>query len=256
MDVLRIQTKVTIEGFLRMIFDSRVDIAKYNDTLSKLARHLEEPIIVTGSIATSWHLIKNGSPVRKSHLNDIDIVVEGLSSLRTSLSQDFLINHFHPRRGGGRILIQLVDEEHSLRIDVFTPTTRTLTNRLTDFAIGEGSCRIVSAEDLSAKLLTVIYPAAEGAPVEPKYVESFKLLSTIADRDILREVWREYRKENQTLDFDEASEAVQRSVTAHPGLLQASDYSQDVNKTCPWCYESEQFPLATRSKIYEVLGYL
>jgi hypothetical protein len=256
MGILRNQTKVTIEGFLIMILDSHIDIAKYNDTLRKLARHVEEPVVVTGSIATGWHLIKNGRPVRRIRLNDIDIVVEGVSSLRTSLSQDFLISHFHPRRGGGRILIQLVDEEHSLRIDVFTPSTRTLTRRLTDFVIGEVSCRIVSAEDLSAKLLTVIYPAAEGAPVEPKYVESFNLLSTIADRDILREVWREYRKENQTLNFDEAAEAVQRSVTAHPGLLQASDYSQDVIKTCPWCYESEQFPLASRSRIYKVLGYI
>ncbi len=244
------------DGFLQKIFRSSDDIAKCHGALSKLTRHLEEPVVVTGSIATSWHLIKNGRPEKKRHLNDIDIVVEGLFSLRASLSQDFLINHFHPRRGGGKILIQLVDEEYGARVDVFTPSTRTFTKRLTDFALGEVSCRIVSAEDLSAKLLTVIYSAADGEPIDPKYVESFHLLSTVADLDILREVWREYRKEGQPLDFDEAAAAVQRSITAHPGLLRASHYSQDVKQTCPWCSESEQFPLAPRSKIYGILGYV
>ncbi len=95
----------------------------------------------------------------------IDVVVEGLPSLRTSLSQDFLIMHFHPHRGRGKILIQLVDEDHGTRIDVFTPGSSSLTTRLTDSAIGDLQCRIVSAEDLLAKLLSVIYPTTTGASV-------------------------------------------------------------------------------------------
>jgi hypothetical protein len=256
MSVPRNQTPVTSDGFLQELFSLSEDIAKCHGALSKLTRHLDEPIIVTGSIAASWHLIKHGRPGKRGRLNDIDIVVEGLFSLRTSLSQDFLINHFHPRRGAGRILIQLVDEEYGARVDVFTPTTITLTKRLIDFAIGEVSCSIVSAEDIAAKLLTVIHSAANGEPIEPKYVESFHLLSTVADLDILREVWREYRKEGQPVDFEEAADAVQRSITAHPGLLQAGHYSQDVDRTCPWCCESKLFPLAPRSKIYGILGYV
>jgi hypothetical protein len=250
------QLSVKSADFLDELFLADEDITRCLGTLSKLARHFEEPIIVTGSIATGWHLLKNGRLTQKRRLNDIDVIVEDLSSLHQSLSGDFLIKHFHPDRGQGRILIQLVDEEYRTRVDIFTPTTRTLTNRLIDSAIGEVSCRLVSAEDLAAKLLSVIYPATSGEPIEPKYVEHFHLLSTVADLNVTREVWREYRKEGQSLEFDAAIKAVERSITDNPGILQAGQYSQNINQTCRWCRESELFPLAQLSKVYEILGYV
>ncbi len=252
----RNRTAVQGAGILQEICLASEDAAKCYGSLSKLTRHLEEQIVVTGSIATRWHLRRNGRRRKKKRLNDIDLVVEGLISLRPSLSKDFLIRHFHPQRGGGRILIMLVDEEYGTRIDVFTPSTRTLTERLTDFAIGDFSCRVVSAEDLSAKLLSVIYLATNGVPVEPKYVEDFRLLSTVADLKMVRNVWREYRKESQPLDFEEAAEAVKLCITANPDLLRAGHNSQDIYQACSWCCESELFPLAPQSKIYEILGYV
>lgn len=249
-------TTVQSAGFLQEIFLASEDITRCRGSLSKLSRHLEGPVVVTGSIAAGWHLLQNGRRRKKIHLNDIDIVVEGLFGLHPSLSRDFLIVHFHPFRERGKILIQLVDEEYGTRIDVFTPGAASLTRRLADGEIGDVSCRFVSAEDLLAKLLSVIYPATRSEPVEPKHVEHFRLLSTVADVDTVRGVWREYRKESQPLDFAEAAEAVRRSITAHPGLLQAGRYNQDINQACPWCHESELFPLAPRSRIYEILGYV
>ncbi len=243
-------------SLLQEIFLTSEDVAKCYGSLAKLTRHLEEPVVITGSIALSWHLLKNGLRRKKRRLNDIDMVVESLPILRPSLSKEFLIRHFHPQRGGGRILIQLVDEEHRTRIDVFTPSTRRLTERLTNFAIGDLSCRVVSAEDLSAKLLSVIYTVTNGEPVEPKYVEHFRALSALADSGMAGEVWREYRKESQPLEFEEAAEAVKLCAAANPELLQAGQYSQDVNQACSWCRESELFPLAPRSKIYEILNYV
>jgi|SRR6266545_1397437 len=252
----RDQAMLESANFLQEVFLTNEDITRCHGSLSKLARHLEKSVVITGGMAAGWHLLKNGVRRKKTHLNDIDVVVEGLPILRTSLSQDFLIRHFHPNRGRGKILIQLVDEEHGTRIDVFTPGSSSLTTRLTDSAIGDLPCRIVSAEDLLAKLLSVIYPTTTGASVKPKYVESFHLLSTVADLYTVRELWREYGKEGQHLDFEEAVEAVQRSITANPGLLRAGHYSQDINQTCQWCCESESFPLASRSKIYEIIGYV
>ena len=242
-------------GFLQEVFLTDEDRVRCYSSLSKLTRHLEEPIIVTGGIAASWHLLRSGIR-RKIQLNDIDLVVEGLSSLRTSLSEDFLVRHFHPSRERGKILIMLVDEEFSTRIDIFTPGANTLVKRLTDSAIGEVPCRFVAAEDLSAKLLSIIYPVTRGKPVEPKYVEQFKLLSTVVNLDMMREVWREYRQGSQPTDFEEAAEAVELSITNNPALLQAGEYSQDINQVCRWCCESEQFPCAPLPKIHEILGYV
>jgi hypothetical protein len=248
----------TIRGapFLQSIFLTREDAARCHASLSKLARHFAEPLVLTGSIAIGWHLLKNGVGREKLRLNDIDVVVEGLGDLSSSLSSDFLILHFHPLRERGKILIMLVDEEHATRIDVFTPASRALITRAIDVAIGEVSCRLVSAEDLLAKLLSIIYPATRGVPVEAKYFENFHLLSTLANPATTGEVWREHRKESQPTDFEEATEAVRLCITVNPALLQASRYCQDINRACSWCSESELFPLAPRNRIYEILGYV
>ena len=244
-----------LDSFEKIFADSE-DSLRCRGSLSKLAQHLEAPVIVTGSIATALHLLKNGIRRQMTRLNDIDTVVEDLPRVRSSLSQDFLINHFHPLRGQGRVLFQLVDEEYSTRIEVFTSNSITLSERLTDFSIGDLRCRAVSAEDVLAKLLSVIYPVTKGEKVDPKYVEHFQALSAAVDLKTMREIWRDYRKESYPLSFDEAVEAVRRSINANPDLLQREEYCQDINFACRWCFEAEQFPLAPRSKIYEILGYV
>jgi len=243
-------------NFLQSVFLKTEDVGRFVGSLSKLSRQFEEPVILTGSVASGWHLLKHQPQIEKKPLNDIDVVVEGLSPIRSTLIRDFLIKHFHPFRGQGRILIQLVDQECRTRIDVFTPTTRTLTTRLSDLVISNISCRVVSVEDLSSILLSVIYPAIDGEPVDPKYIEHFHSLSAIADVNTMREVWREYRKESQLLEFEKAIEAVGRNIAARPDLLQRGQYSQDIRQRCQWCQESEVFPLAPPSRIYQILGYV
>jgi len=174
----RSQTTEKSVNFLHEIFLASEDATKCHNSLSKLKRHLKEPVVVTGGIALGWHLLKNGGRGKKRHLNDIDIVVEGLSSLRSTLHQDFLIRHFHPFREKGKILVQMVDEEYGTRIDVFTPSTSSLIKRLTDSAIGEIPFRLISAEDLLVKLLSIVYTVTESKPIEPKYIEHFNLRRT------------------------------------------------------------------------------
>jgi hypothetical protein len=251
------QDSVASTGFLQEIFHAPEDASRCFGSLAKLARHLDEPVVITGSIAAGWHLLNRGRQPEKRCLNDIDTVaVAGLSHVRPSLSQDFLINHFHPYRERGKVLLQLVDEEHGTRTEVFTPGSDSLAERLLDCAVGDLPCRIVSAEDGSAKLLSIIHSVIEGQPVDPKYVEQFDALSAVADRPVTRKVWREYRKENQSLDFDEAAAAVKSRIAANPNLLQATFYCQDVGLTCAWCQESELFPIASRPRVYEILGYV
>lgn len=251
------QYSIANTGFLQELFLTDEDISRCFASLSKLARHLDEPVVITGSIAVGWHLLKSGRQLKKRRLNDIDTVTTGgLPLIHSSLGQDFLINHFHPYRERGKVLLQLVDEENSTRTEIFTPHSDSLAGRLINCAIGDLSCRIVSAEDALSKLLSIIYSVIEDKPVDPKYVQQFELLSPLADKTLTRWVWGEYRKENQHLDFDEAAETVKTIIKANPGLLQATYYCQDVNFVCAWCHESELFPIASRSKIYEILGYV
>jgi hypothetical protein len=251
------QNSITNTGFLQELFIKNEDISKCFGSLSKLTRHLDEPVAITGSLAIGWHLLKSGRQLKKRRLNDIDtVVVTGLSLIHPSLSQDFLINHFHPYRERGKVLLQLVDEEHNTRTEIFTPGSDSLAGRLIDCVIGDLSCRIVSTEDLLAQLLSIIHSVVEDKPVDPKHVEQFALLSTVADRAVTRKLWGDYRKENQHLDFDEAAESIKLKIEASPNLLRATGYCQDVDSVCVWCNESELFPIASRSKVYEILGYV
>lgn len=241
---------------LRELFLKREDAVRCHGSLSKLRRHLEGHVVITGGIAVGLHSLTAGARRIKGRLNDIDVVVEGSHSLRASLRRDFLIRHFHPARERGKILIMLVDEEHGTRIDVFTPGTDSLKRRLTDLPIGESPLKLISAEDLLAKLLSILHPVTEGRRVEPKYFDHFHSLFAAADPETAREVWREYRKENQPLEFEEAAKDVERSVTANPVLLRESSYSQDIDQACSWCHKSELYPLSPLPKVHEILGYV
>lgn len=243
--------------FLQELFLAPENSSKCIGSLSKLARHIDEQVVVTGSIAAGWHLLRSGRQPKKRRLNDIDIVsITGLSRVNPSLSQDFLINHFHPYQGRGKILFQLVDEEYGTRMEIFTSNSDSLAERSIDCAIGDLPCRIVSTEDVLAKLLSIIHSVIEGKSVDPKYVEQFNSLLMVADRVATRMVWRDYRKESQPLDFDETMEAVRLRIKANPNLLQVTCYCQDIDFVCKQCHESELFPIAPRSKIYETLGYV
>ncbi|MDQ3906909.1 MAG: hypothetical protein M3268_01055 [Acidobacteriota bacterium] len=249
----------TIEstGFLRELFLTDEDALRCFGSLSKLARHINGPVVLTGSIAVGWHLLRGGRPPRKRSLNDIDTVaVNGMSSTRPSLVRDFLINHFHPERERGKVLLQLVDEEHGTRTEIFTPGSESLNERLVDCDVGGLSCRAVSAEDALAKLLSITHSAIEGRPVDPKYVEQFDQLSAVADVAAAGKVWQDYRKENQRADLEEAAQAVKTKLATDPALLRATEYCQDVDFVCAWCKESESFPIANRGRVYEVLGYV
>lgn len=255
-ELARAMNQINSADFLRAIFSDRREIVACLGSISKLAKHLNQPVIFTGGIAIDWHLLSKGIHRQKKQFNDIDIVVDDLSGIRDSLSEDFLINHFHPLRGKGRILIQLVDAKYSTRIDIFTPTSATLRERLTDLTIGDLSCKVVSSEDILAKLLAVIYPLTKGECVDPKYLEHFNSLYSIADLKQEREIWLDYRKEDQPLDFDNAREAVYESVEARAELIKKPDYCQGVEFICHWCSESDLFPIADRHEIYSILGYI
>ncbi|HEX8069946.1 MAG TPA: hypothetical protein VF546_08345 [Pyrinomonadaceae bacterium] len=244
-------------GFLRELFLTREDGDRCFGSLAKLARHTDAPVVLTGSIAAGWHLLNAGRRIKRRPLNDIDTVaVAGLPHVRPSVSRDFLINHFHPARPRGKVLLQLVDAEHGTRTEVFTPATDSLAERLSDCAVGPLACRVVSAEDAAAKLLSIICCVLEDRPVDPKYVEHFDQLATVADMTVTREVWRDYRQETQHAEFDAAAAAVKARLATDPTLLQPEHYCQDVDFVCAWCQESASFPVAPRAKVYDVLGYV
>lgn len=242
------------DEFMVEMFPTGEEVFRCQSTFSRLARHLDGTPVLTGGLAVGWHATRNGRRVEKRPFNDIDIVVEHISDLPQSLRDDFLVAHFHPSRGRGRILLQLVDERHRTRIDVFTPFSTSLMSRVRSARLAGIACGIVAAEDLAARLLGVLYAVTTGECIDPKYYDKFNLLSEFADVDAVRRIWSDYRKEGCSQDFDVAADTVHQRIAHNPSLLRKDSYDQDLNTTCPWCSHGNLFPVSTRSRIFDILG--
>lgn len=243
-------------GFFHNLFLSDQDTVRCQRALLKLAKHIKTPIVLTGGLAVSWHAVQNGLFQQRGPLSDLDLVVNDLSAIRHSICQDFLLSHFHPSRSRGKILVQLVDEANRLRIDVFTSCSKSLNHRLLETAINEIPLRIISAEDLTAKLCEVISAVLKNQSIEAKYFHSFKLLFAIADLEVMKNIWTDYRNESLSPEFEKVTEAIQQIIADHPERLQKGGYCQNLSQRCQWCQESQLYPLAPRVKVFEILGYV
>ena len=152
--------------------------------------------------------------------------------------------------------MQLADEESRSRIDLLTPYSLTITDRALPVAIAGRKCGIVAAEDIVARLICILFQVVDGKPVDPKYYEAFKQLAKIADMEYVATIWREYRDNLHPEDASEAVTRVRQSVAGNTHLLQPDVYSQTIDRVCPWCRDSELFPLAPASKIHKIWGYV
>jgi hypothetical protein len=250
------QSYSTDELFLSELFPTPEESFRCQHALTKLALQMREPPLVTGGLAVKWYLSKHGVHTARRPFNDIDVVIHDRSQLRGSLTQEFLIAHYHPTRGRGKILLQLAEEESRSRIDLVTPYSCSITERAQRVTIGGVSCWIVAAEDLAARLLCILYQVVIDKPVAPKYYESFMRLANIADMNSVAAIWHEYRDDWHTDDLSEAITSVHQTIAKHTHLLQPDVYSQAIDRTCPCCRHSEGFPLAPAARIHEIWGYV
>ena len=238
------------------MFSDREDARRCQTVLLKLAGHLRGGLVLTGGPACRWHLQRHGREPEGGPLNDIDLVVADLAAVSPSLGEEFLISHFHPTRGHGKILLQLVDTSERVRVDLFTPFSPTLMSRVHRTELCGLSCGIIAAEDLTARLLAIVYDVTAGMPVDPKYYDKFCRLSEVVDLHVVRDIWPDYRKPDAPCSFDEATDAVRQSIGQTPDLLRPEVYGQPGDAACPWCCVSEVFSVSPPAKIFAVLGYV
>jgi hypothetical protein len=159
----------TDDSFLSELFPTLEESFRCQRVLTKLALQMKDPPLLTGGLAIQWYLLKHGVHTERRPFNDIDVVIHDRSQLRDSLTQHFLIAHYHPTRGRGKILLQLADEESRSRIDLVTPYSCSIINRAQRMTIGGVSCGVVAAEDLAARFLCILYQVVNDKPVDPKY---------------------------------------------------------------------------------------
>ncbi|WP_237477864.1 hypothetical protein [Lichenibacterium dinghuense] len=202
-------------------------------TLARLRGSGLDPAL-TGGMAIAWHMagVDGAGPTRRP-LHDLDLVVEGVGSIPDGLGADFEIRHLHPDAPPGRMLAQLWDPSTALRVDVFGAHGDTL-SRCAEASLSEGRLRVVSREDLAARLASLLLDLALGEAVAPKHASDFSALVPGVDAAAMAAAWADHRRRRHPESFAEARAAVLDLVAARPDLLVTPDSPYRISP-CPRC---------------------
>ena len=209
---------------------------------------------ITGGVATATHLRVCGDEGFERGLNDLDLVVPSLLAIPDHVATNYLTNHIHPDAKPGRMLLQIVDPDHALRIDIFSPFGNAL-SRIRRTSLGTCSVAIVSIEDLASRLASLLMDLARDEPVPAKHARDFRRLHQFVDWGRIDEVWRDYRRSWHPATYKSASSLALQLAQARADLLIVPLYSRDVYSACLNCKESGPFRLAAREAVRSVLGY-
>lgn len=209
---------------------------------------------MTGGLAASIHRAQSGSPISIRPLNDVDFVVPRFDCIPLSMASAHLCRHIHPLDPPGKTVAQFIDAGNKLRIDVFR-TTESVLSRTKRTTAAFGTLRLISVEDLTARLARILLQIGNGTSVPSKHADDFVHLIEIANFRAMQSIWREHKKPGQPENFKEAGRLALRLVTAHRHLLVAPQYSTDIDERCHRCVSTTPFRLADARDVLSILGY-
>jgi len=206
------------------------DLFRLDETLARLVPYLKAtPFALTGGIAVEYHFILAKRTPSREHIGDLDLVVGRLDALDPAVTSEFLVSHFHVPGPDGKALVQLVDPRTRLRIDLF-PDTEGAIEHATRLAIGRTGLLILSTRSILEAKLRLIRKSTPASPVDPKHWHDAKALAEIG----------------------------RIAIPPLRPALAPQTYSTDLASRCTRCERSRAaaFPLAPKSEILELLGYV
>lgn len=222
--------------------------------LRKLGRHCTQHWVLTGGLAVEVHRLLRGRKASVRKLGDIDFITETFDRIPESLADDFMFRHIHPFDPPGKTLLQAVDAVSAIRVDVFRAYGAIL-NRSSDLIFPTGTVRLISLEDLIARLARLALDLAAQIETPAKHALDFLRLMELVDPKVVEAAWRDHRKPAHPATFRETSSLLHAVIATRSDLLITLDYSKDATMVCPRCVNSGRFLLAGPSAIREVLGY-
>lgn len=204
-----------------------------HDCLRRLMPHVDAArVALTGSLAVGMHVdAPHRDRTRALAAEDIDFVADDPGAVRQTVTNDFLVSHFHlPQPGYPRFLIQLVDPATRLRLDFFPDTLRALV-RARVVVVAGIPLQVLDAHDILDHKIALLSGASVASPVEEKHHADARRLGALCGRDV-------------------------PPVSA--SHLAGTAYSQDIDEPCPRCQASRHadFPLAPKQAIFDLLGYV
>src|SRR5262249_22969362 len=147
-----------------------------------------------------------------------------------------------------------VDAESAVRIDVFRAHGAILA-RSSDLIFPTGVLRLISLEDLIARLARLALDLAAQIETPAKHALDFLRLMELVDPEEVEAAWRDHRKPAHPVTFKETSSLLHAVIATRPDLLITPEYSKDATTVCPRCVNTGRFRLADPGAVRAVLGY-
>lgn len=208
---------------------------------------------LAGGLAIAAQLRAHGRPAEPKRLGDIDFVVDGFETIPASIARSFLLNHVHPDAAEGKTLLQLIDESHAVRVDLFRAFGNTL-RRAHVLDNETGALKVLSVEDLVARTTAMVCGTLrKGRQIDVKHVTAFGRLRGLGAEAGLAVAWNEHRQDVPGT-LDDAVEETIRLLESHPELVVVEEYLPDI-VACGRCRRHGAFQVAQPEKIVEILGY-
>jgi hypothetical protein len=195
-----------------------------------LAHARRDEIALTGGVAIELGLASVGRPGARTSITDLDFVVSGPGAVPETVSDDFLVSHYHlPQPDVPNFMLQLVDPVTALRIDIFPDLVGSLTQARW-FTLAGQRLRALTLESILEHKLLTLSKASATTPVDPKHDDDAQILGAVVGRTIQRV----------------PSEVLVKDV-----------YGGEWDQACRRCELSRHsgFPVAPRSQIFKMLGW-
>lgn len=229
------------------------DQGKITTLFDRLTLNLKKDIYaLTGSLALRYGLISHGLSTSHTPLNDVDLVINNIHDVHPSVTNDFLINHYHlPKSDADTLFIQLVDPVSCLRVDIF-PFHKSSRSTWID----TNALPILSMEDLFVQIISITQSIFQGKFVSPKHFDNMNMLMPLVHMNTANQIWNEIMLKRYSYSLAEAIDKAQTALKNHSELIKTIAYRADEDFICSKCNHVRDFPIAPAKKVIEVLGYI
>ena len=211
---------------------SRAEMDRLSTCLARLLPNLRrDAVAMTGGVAIQIGMAQLGREGKRNTIADLDMVAASLDSVLPSVTNTFLVSHYHSVRPGvPKFMVQLVDPVTRIRVDIFPDLVGSL-ERSKVVEVGANQVRSLALEDILEHKLLTISKASPANPIDPKHADDVCALGDLLHRSV------------PTSDRDS---------------LQKDVYGTDPDQICQRCAlsSSEAFPLAQKGEIVRLLGYV
>jgi hypothetical protein len=240
---------VELEKFL-----AGAEAERVRRTLGILAHCGFSQLVLTGGFAVELHCLRRGFAPQLRPLNDIDFLAGSFAEIPRGLSAKMVFRHVHPNDPPNRTLLQCVDAETAIRVDAFRASGDTMARAIPS-EIDGFSLRLISIEDLTARIARLCMDLADNTPIPAKHAQDFLRLLPLAAPDNVVCAWEEHRKAKHPKSFRTAASLLTDLIATRTDLQIVLQYSRDADRSCQRCVATPDFPLARAERMLSLLGY-